>query len=141
MELDPNNRDLSYFTIRVEDAEGNFDPKAARWVNLRVSGPGRIVGIHNGDPLSHHPFKSDTVRTFNGLARVIIAATPGEDVLKPNEKREINEIIVRAEAKGWEPQEIRLKRTREGLPESVFAPDNSGPRAADVYGDDVPPVD
>jgi beta-galactosidase len=139
--LDPNHRDLAYFTIRVEDAEGNFDPKGARWVTLNVRGPGRIVGVHNGDPLSHTPFQSDTVRTFNGLARVIIAATPGEDVLKPNEKREVNEIIVRAEAKGWESREVRLTRTREGLPESVFAPDTSGPRASDVYGDDVPPVD
>ena len=71
--LDPRQRDLSFLTLRIEDQEGNFHPKGERWVSLNIKGPARIVGLHNGDPMSHHPFQSDTVRTFNGLARVIIA--------------------------------------------------------------------
>lgn len=142
LELDPNHRDLSYLTIRVEDAYGNFDPKGTRWVTLNVRGPARILGVHNGDPMSHHPLQADTVRTFNGLASVIIAATPGKDTLRPNEKdRELGEIIVTANVRGWKPQELRLTRTSEGTPEATLAPDDSGPRATDVYDDNVPPVD
>ncbi len=141
IELDPRQRDLSYITLRVEDADGNFDPKGERWVSINVRGPARILGVHNGDPLSHHPFQSKTVRTFNGLARVILASTTGEDVIKPNEEREPNEIIVSANVRGWEPQELRLKRTHEGKSESVFTPDDSGPRTTDVYDEGVPPVD
>ena len=140
-ELDPRERDLSFLTLRIEDADGNFDPKGERWVSLNISGPARILGVHNGDPMSHHPFQSDTVRTFNGLARVIIAATPGEDIVKKNEKRQPGEIIVQATVRGWKPRELRLKRTHEGLTESQFKPDNRAPRATDVYDKGVPPVD
>ena len=141
IDLDPRQRDLSFLTLRIEDADGNFDPKGERWVTLNIKGPARILGVHNGDPMSHHPFKSDTVRTFNGLARVIIAATPGEDIVKENEKRQSGEIIVQAKVRGWSPRELRLKRTHEGLTESEFKPDNRAPRATDVYDKGVPPVD
>ncbi|MFK7852025.1 MAG: glycoside hydrolase family 2 TIM barrel-domain containing protein [Akkermansiaceae bacterium] len=140
-ELDPRNRDLSYLTIRIEDAEGNFDPKGERWVTINIKGPARILGVHNGDPLSHHPFQSRTVKTFNGLASVILTATSGKDEPKKSDKRESGEIVVTARIRGWESREIRLKRTHEGSPASVFEPDNQGPGATDVYDDDVPPVD
>jgi beta-galactosidase len=140
-ELDPRKRDLAYLTLRVEDAAGNFHPKGERWVSIQIQGPARILGVHNGDPLSHHPFQSRTVKTFNGLGRVILAATTGEDVIKKNEERELDEIVVTARVRGWEPQEIRLKRTHEGTEASVFLPDNSGPRPTDVYDEGVPPVD
>ncbi|MCH7226349.1 glycoside hydrolase family 2 TIM barrel-domain containing protein [Haloferula sp. A504] len=140
-ELDPRKRELAYLTLRVEDAEGNFDPKGERWVAIRIQGPARILGVHNGDPLSHHPFQSRTVKTFNGLARVILTATTGEDVIKKNEEREPGEIIVTANVRGFEPRELRLKRTHEGTSESVFEPDNAGPGATDVYDEGVPPVD
>ncbi len=141
VELDPRNRELAYLTIRVEDAEGNFDPKGERWVSIRIQGPARILGVHNGDPLSHHPFQSRTVKTFNGFARVILTATTGEDVIKKNEEREPGEILVTASIRGFEPRELRLVRTHEGTSESVFAPDNAGPGATDVYDEGVPPVD
>ena len=145
LELDPTQRDLSFLTIRVEDKNGNFDPKGTRWVSLSIEGPARILGVHNGDPMSHHPFQSNTVRTFNGLARVIIAATPGEDTpedtVKSKQKREVNEIVVKASVRGWQSREVRLKRTSEGLSNSVFKPDNRAPRATDVYDNGVPPVD
>lgn len=141
-ELDPRRRDLSYISVRIEDAAGNFHPTAARWVTFRIKGPGRVVGIHNGDPMSHHDFHGDTVRTFNGLARVIIAATPGPDnAIKPNEDRKRGEIIVTAEIRGWESKELRLTRIHEGNPEAAFGPGEAGVRPTDVYDEGVPPVD
>ncbi|QTN31163.1 glycoside hydrolase family 2 protein [Akkermansiaceae bacterium] len=140
-ELDPRKRDLAYLTLRVEDSEGNFDPKGERWVSLSIQGPARILGVHNGDPLSHHPFQSKTVRTFNGLARVILAPATGEDTVQPGEKRKQDEIIVRASVNGWKSRELRLTRTHAGEAESVFLPDDSSPRPTDVYDDGVPPVD
>jgi beta-galactosidase len=111
--LDPASRDLSYITVRVEDEDGNFAPKAARWISVRLNGPARIVGIGNGDPLSHHDFQGRTVRTFNGLARVIIAATSEEDKVRPNDKRELNEILVRIGSNGLAGGEVRLNRASE----------------------------
>jgi beta-galactosidase len=141
VELDPRRRDLSYLTLRIEDAAGHFVPTGERWVSLRVRGPARILGVHNGDPLSHHPFQSRTVRTFNGLARVILTATTGTDAVKGNDKREAGEILVTARVRGFEPQELRLRRTHEGNPKSVYEPDNRGPGPSDVYDPGVPPVD
>ena len=140
-ELNPRDRDLAYLTIRVEDAEGNFHPKAARWVSIQIKGPARILGVHNGDPLSHEPFQSRTVKTFNGLARVILAATTGKDTVGKNEEREPGEIVVTARVRGWESKTLRLRRTHEGTEASVFPPDNSAPRPTDVYDEGVPPVD
>lgn len=111
--LDPASRDLSYITVRVEDEDGNFAPKAARWISVRLDGPARVIGIGNGDPLSHHDFQGRTVRTFNGLARVIVAATSEEDQVRPNDKRERNEILVRIGSNGLAGDEVRLKRAAE----------------------------
>jgi len=140
-ELDPRHRELAYLTIRIEDEDGNFHPKGERWATIQIKGPARILGVHNGDPLSHHPFQSRTVKTFNGLARVIIAATTGEDVVGPKEERQPGEIIITAKVRGWESKELRLMRTHEGTQDSVFLPDNSSPRPTDVYDEGVPPVD
>jgi beta-galactosidase len=73
-ELVRGGRLLSYVTIRMEDMDGNFAPKANHWVNLNLQGPGRIVAVCNGDPLNHESFQGNTVRTFNGLALAIIAS-------------------------------------------------------------------
>jgi len=78
----------------------------------------------------------------NGLARVIIAATPGKDALKPKEDdRKLEEIIVTANIRGMKQRELRFTRMSEGTPEATLAPDDSAPRATDVYDSGVPPVD
>lgn len=113
----PGSRKLSYVTIRLEDKDGNFTPKGAKWVKLFVKGPARIVGVHNGDPLSHHPFQSESVRTFNGLALVILASDEQavdshqrhlEWASKHNVKVEPG-ISLRAYSKGLESEILRLE--------------------------------
>jgi beta-galactosidase len=113
--LDPAKRDLSYITVRVEDENGNFAPKAAKWVGIRIEGPGRLIGSGSGDPLSHTPFQDSTFRTFNGLGLAIITASSGpEPAIDMGSTRKPNEIIVRATCKGMEPVELRLIRTADG---------------------------
>ncbi|MGB0743130.1 MAG: glycoside hydrolase family 2 TIM barrel-domain containing protein [Opitutales bacterium] len=141
VQLDPRQRDLAYLTLRIEDADGNFHPKGERWVSIEIDGPARILGVHNGDPLSHHPFQSRTVKTFNGLARVILTATTGKDIVPEDENRQPGEIILTAKIRGLESQELRLQRTHEGTEKSVFLPDNQDALPTDVYDEGVPPVD
>ena len=107
--LDANNRDLSYVTIRIVDMDGNFAPTAAQWVTIDVQGPGRIVALGNGDPLSHESFQGNSVRTFNGLALAIIAATGEPDKpAKPNSKRQPGEIMLTARSRELPPADLRL---------------------------------
>ncbi len=113
--LDPATRDLSYLSIRIEDAEGNFSPDASNWTSIQIDGPARIVGVGNGDPLSHESFQGKSVRAFNGLALAILTATPGVDEIKPGSERKSGEIIVRVSANGLKPAEVRLHRA-DALP-------------------------
>lgn len=125
--LDPATRDLSFVTLRVEDENGNFVPQAAKWVNIQIEGPGRLIGSGGGDPLSHESFQASTIRTFNGLGLAIIAATSGpEPVNRSGSTRKPGEIIVRANSKGMESVELRLIRISEG--KVKLAPANTAPQ-------------
>lgn len=134
--LDPSKRDLSYVTIRMEDENGHFAPKAANWVSIQIEGPGRLVGSGNGDPLSHMSFQANVLPTFNGLALGIIAATSGPDPeIRSGSTRKPGEIIVRVHCKGMESVELRLTRTSDGGIKSVLpVPDATGPATDEVDG-------
>ncbi len=134
--LDPAKRDLSYITIRAEDADGNFVPKASKWIWVQIEGPGRLVGAGGGDPLSHTPFQANVFRTFNGLGRAIIAATSGpEPEIRPGSDRKPGEIIVRAHSKGMPTVELRLTRSSEGISSSTLTtPGSAGSDGIGVDG-------
>jgi beta-galactosidase len=40
-----------------------------------VEGEGRLIGVDNGDPLSHEDFKTNRRRAFNGLCMAIVQST------------------------------------------------------------------
>ncbi|MGA2863896.1 MAG: beta-galactosidase GalA [Verrucomicrobiota bacterium] len=50
-----DGEDVSIITVAVADAQGRVVPVAGNLVNLELSGPGRILGVGNGDPSSHEP--------------------------------------------------------------------------------------
>jgi beta-galactosidase len=66
--------DLSFVTVTVQDRRGVAVPTAEPLIRFRVSGGARIVGVDNGDQISHTSFQAKRVRLFNGKALVIIRA-------------------------------------------------------------------
>jgi beta-galactosidase len=48
---------VSVVTVRVNDAEGRLAPEAGNLVFFDLTGPGRIIGVGNGDPASHEADK------------------------------------------------------------------------------------
>jgi len=50
-----NGEDVSVFTVSVEDAQGRTVPMANNLIHFELSGPGRIIGVGNGDPACHEP--------------------------------------------------------------------------------------
>jgi len=48
---------VSAITVRVNDAEGRMAPNAGNLVSFQLKGPGRIIGVGNGDPASHEADK------------------------------------------------------------------------------------
>jgi beta-galactosidase len=83
--INADGEDLSIITVAVTDAQGRVVPVASNLVRFELSGPGRILGVGNGDPSCH---EADVVigiadwkrRVFNGLAQIVIQAgiEPGE---------------------------------------------------------------
>src|SRR6266446_1776618 len=70
-----DGEDLAFVTVTVQDRAGVPLPTAEPVVRFRVTGAdARIVGVDNGDQISHTSFKAKQVRLFNGKALVIIRA-------------------------------------------------------------------
>lgn len=88
--LNADNQDVSVCRIELQDRRGRFVPTACEDVEIEVNGPVRILGVGNGDPAwqaQEQPIdrnaRSFRVRTFNGLAQVLLQSTheAGEAVL------------------------------------------------------------
>lgn len=96
-----DGRDLSYITITVMDSKGRQVPTANNQFYFRLSGPGEIIGVCNGDPTDFNdekgtdkgPFQSPQVKAFNGLAQVIIRSRRGEE----------GQVVLESASKGMPP--------------------------------------
>jgi beta-galactosidase len=54
-QLAADGTSLSIVTVTVEDAQNRIVPDASNLVSFELSGPGKIIGVGNGDPSSHEP--------------------------------------------------------------------------------------
>jgi beta-galactosidase len=70
--IDADNEDVVLITVLSLDSGGVFVPTANNLIRFDVSGPGRLIGVGNGDPSSHEPHKSTRRRLFNGFALGIV---------------------------------------------------------------------
>jgi len=48
-----DRQDISIITVKIEDARSRFVPTADNEITFTVDGPGKIIGVGNGDPASH----------------------------------------------------------------------------------------
>jgi beta-galactosidase len=69
-----DGEDLSFVTVTIQDRAGVALPTGEPLIRLRLSGDARIVGVDNGDQMSHTSFQASQVRLFNGKALVIVRA-------------------------------------------------------------------
>jgi beta-galactosidase len=78
--IDANGDDMAIVAVEIVDAKGRLVPTAGDNIAFRISGPGRLIGVGNGDPRSHEPDKADSRTAFNGLCMAIVQSTrmPGQ---------------------------------------------------------------
>ncbi|MEO5712179.1 MAG: beta-galactosidase GalA [Luteolibacter sp.] len=88
--LAADGADVAVIAVRVTDGHGRGVPTAGQEIRFDLSGPGKIIGVGNGDPASHEPDQFIATKEtpspvwrrslFNGLAQVIVQTTgePGE---------------------------------------------------------------
>ena len=65
--INADGEDLSVITVAVTDSTGRIMPVAENHIEFELSGPGKIIGVGNGDPSCHEP-------------DVYVAAQPGRTV-------------------------------------------------------------
>ena len=80
-----DGEDVSVVTVEVVDQKGRPVPTANDLISFKLDGPGRLIGVGNGDPSCHEDDKPLTPREarrslFNGLAMVLVQSLkePGE---------------------------------------------------------------
>jgi beta-galactosidase len=78
-----DGRDLAYVTAVIQDSTGVMVPTANNNITFAVSGPGKIAGADNGDPIDLTAYSSPTRKAFNGKALLIVQSTgaPGQIVV------------------------------------------------------------
>jgi beta-galactosidase len=75
-----DGRDAIVLNVHTVDAQGREVPDAQNHLIFTVNGPGRFIGVGNGDPSSHEPEQckpNDWQRSlFNGKCQIILQSIP-----------------------------------------------------------------
>ncbi|MBW4084283.1 glycoside hydrolase family 2 TIM barrel-domain containing protein [Paenibacillus sp. S150] len=82
--LTADGQDLIFVTITAADEQGLPVENANNRVHLSVEGPGRLIGLDNGDSTDYDPYKGVSRRLFSGKLLAVIAGTlePGTITLR-----------------------------------------------------------
>jgi beta-galactosidase len=74
--------DLSHVTVEVVDSQGRVIPTADNELAFALSGPGRILGLDNGDPESHESYQGDRRKAYGGRALALVQSSGGPGTLR-----------------------------------------------------------
>jgi beta-galactosidase len=91
-------RDVVHLVVQVRDAQGIPVPTADDLISFELRGPGRIIGVDNGNPVNHEPFRASQRRAFNGLCLAIVQSTNAPGTVE-----------VTARAAGLEPASVSVR--------------------------------
>jgi beta-galactosidase len=70
--INPDDQDLAYIECTITDKNGKPVPTADNMLEFKVEGPAEIIGVDNGDQMSHEPFKANNHKAFNGKCLAIV---------------------------------------------------------------------
>ncbi len=97
-----DGRGVSVVTVSVEDSHGRTVPTADNEITFEISGPGKIIGVGNGDPASHEPEKF-----FENITAVRISGLKLKSVSSLEDPREVAPTF---DDSGWEDAFTRRDR-------------------------------
>jgi beta-galactosidase len=96
--LKGDGKDLAVVAVEIVDARGRAVPTANNEVLFALRGPGAIIGVGNGDPISHESDQADRRRAFNGLCMAIVQTD-----------RRAGDIVVEATSPGLKGATAKVK--------------------------------
>jgi beta-galactosidase len=70
--LAADGRDVAHVTVKILDTNQQIVPTAGNEITIDMDGPGRMIGMDNGDPTDHDSFKTNHRKAFNGLCLAIV---------------------------------------------------------------------
>ncbi|MGA2540460.1 MAG: sugar-binding domain-containing protein [Verrucomicrobiota bacterium] len=99
-------RDVAHLAIKIVDGLGATVPGATNLVSFDLQGPASIIGVDNGNPVSHEDYKAAQRQAFHGLCLAILQST-----------RQAGPIRVTARAEGLKESSIELEAQAPAAPE------------------------
>jgi beta-galactosidase len=72
--LRADGQDCAQVNVRVVDAKGLMVPMAGNMLTFSVEGPGKVIGVGNGDPSCHEPDKASQRSAFMGMGAAFVQA-------------------------------------------------------------------
>ena len=115
-----DGEDMTFVTVTMADRAGLPVENAVDRVHVSVTGPGRLLGLDNGDSTDREGYKTATRRLFSGKLLAMIGTT-----------REAGIIRVTVTAPGKEPAVLDIPAIaapgREGIACAYACPDASMP--------------
>ncbi|MGC4033165.1 MAG: beta-galactosidase GalA [Tepidisphaeraceae bacterium] len=83
-----DDADVAVISVAGVDAQGRVVPTACELVRFDLAGPGKLIGVGNGDPSSHESDKTPFRKLFNGYAMAIVQASTAPGDLRLNARLE-----------------------------------------------------
>jgi beta-galactosidase len=112
-EIDANGEDISIVTVDVVDEKGRVVPTANHPVSFELEGPGRILGVGNGNPSSHEP---DTFISTVASRSLPIGGWRYKKDINPYAGN-IPEVAEKFDDSAWKTADVNLERGPLGLRE------------------------
>ncbi|MDE2495109.1 MAG: DUF4982 domain-containing protein [Alphaproteobacteria bacterium] len=75
VEISADGEDLANIKVEALDSYGHPVPTANEKIAFKLTGPGKLIGVGNGDPNCLESDKGPRRSLFNGLAQVIVQST------------------------------------------------------------------
>ena len=76
-ELSGNGEDVAMFAVEVRDAQDRVVPITNNDVTFNITGPGKLIGVGNGDPTDQASDKGTSRKAFSGYCMAIVQSTEG----------------------------------------------------------------
>lgn len=73
--INANRRDVVHLEIDIVDSKGAMVPNADNELTISIKGPGKLIGVENGDILDLAPHKVPTRKAFMGKVLALVQAT------------------------------------------------------------------
>ncbi|MGC4086922.1 MAG: DUF4982 domain-containing protein [Polyangiaceae bacterium] len=123
--------DVVVFNVSAQDAQGRAVPTADAEVTFTLKGPGKIIGVGNGDPSSHEAdtyFSAPQVTALGPFRERVASAPVLDDQGKPLSGLTLPELAANFDDSGWHGSNdakvqrvFRLKFAAPALPPGATA--------------------